>query len=220
MSLLIGTVKLRETATNAAVVAEVYDGVDQGHLANWLTKWKPIIEATRLRLEQQGADMSALPQSSHWEWDKKAAHFQKLLAYRMFAVVCNGDTQGLMAVATDPRHVTCLADDKRRTGLGLAYVDYLESAPWNRPEHVTQPRFRGVGSILIATAIQLSEDEGFKGRIGLHSLPQSEDFYRTNIGMADLGPDNSYANFPLRYFEMTEIAARAFIQGGKNETES
>ncbi|MCP1975662.1 GNAT family N-acetyltransferase [Bradyrhizobium elkanii] len=214
MSSLIGTVKLRETATNAAVVAEVYDGVDQSHLANWQTKWKPIIEATRLRLEQQGAK-NALPQSSHWEWDKKAAHFQKLLAYRMFVVVCQGDTQGLMAVATDPRHRTRVADDKGRAGLGLAYVDYLESAPWNRPEHVPQPRFRGVGSVLIAAAVQLSLDENFKGRVGLHSLPQSEDFYRTNIGMADLGPDNTYANFPLRYFEMTEIAARAFIQGGK-----
>jgi hypothetical protein len=215
MSSLIGTVKLRETATNAAVVAEVYDGVDQSHLANWQTKWKPIIEATRVRLRQQGLDPNALLQSAHWEWDKKAAHFQQLLAYRMFAIVCNGDTQGLMAVATDPRHRTRLADDQGRTGLGLAYVDYLESAPWNRPEHVAQPRFRGVGSILIATAIELSADEGFKGRIGLHSLPQSEDFYRTNICMTDLGPDNNYANFPLRYFEMTEIAARAFIQGGK-----
>lgn len=40
------------------------------------------------------------------------------------------------------------------------------------------PRLRGVGTALVTAAVALSEDEGFKGRIGLHSLPQAEDFYR------------------------------------------
>jgi len=70
--------------------------------------------------------------------------------------------------------------------------------------------------MLIMTAIQLSLDEGFRGRIGLHSLPQSEDFYRKIVRMNDLGADTSYpGSIPLRYFEFTSAEAQAFIQGGK-----
>jgi len=59
-----------------------------------------------------------------------------------------------------------------------------------------------------------SEDEGFKGRLGLHSLPQADNFYR-KIGMTDLGQDASYQN--LRYFEMTSEQARAFFEKEEND---
>lgn len=61
----------------------------------------------------------------------------------------------------------------------------------------------------MTAAIAVSEDEGFKGRLGLHSLPQADDFYR-KIGMTDLGQDAAYQN--LRYFEMTSEQARAFFE--------
>ena len=61
---------------------------------------------------------------------------------------------------------------------------------------------------MVRTAVELSLAEGFKGRIGLHSLPQTARFYRTVCGMADLGPDPSYHN--LGYFEMTEGQAVNF----------
>jgi hypothetical protein len=32
-------------------------------------------------------------------------------------------------------------------------------------------------------------EEGFRGRIGLHALPQAETFYARNCGMTDLGND-------------------------------
>jgi len=217
MSSLIATIKLREAATNQAVEAHVFDGIDQTHLSYWKTKWVPVVEATQARLLAQGASASAYPQSAHWDWNKKTAAFQNLLSYRMFAITCAKETQGLMAVATDVvMHPSRLPDDKGRRGLGLVYIDFLEAAPWNRPEHVQSPSYRGVGSVLIATAIQLSLDEGFKGRIGLHSLPQSEDFYRKIVRMNDLGADTSYPGLiPLRYFEFTSAEAQAFIQGGK-----
>lgn len=90
------------------------------------------------------------------------------------------------------------------------YLDYLEVAPWNRPEFGAAPRLRGVGSALITAAVALSDEEGFKGRLGLHSLPQADAFYR-KIGMTDLGQDPAYQN--LRYFEMTVEQARAFLEG-------
>jgi hypothetical protein len=52
----------------------------------------------------------------------------------------------------------------------------------------------------------------FKGRIGLHSLPQANAFYANTCGMTDLGFDQDYEG--LRYFEMTPGQAEAFIAKG------
>ena len=111
------------------------------------------------------------------------------------------------------QHRARLNDEQGRRGLNLAYVEFLEAAPWNRPEHARPTRFRGTGSVLIAAAIQVSRDEGYRGRLGLHSLPQSEPFYRNAIGMQDFGPDDGYPG-KLRYFEMTANAADHFMKGG------
>jgi len=62
---------------------------------------------------------------------------------------------------------------------------------------------------MLAAAIQLSLDEGFRGRIGLHSLPQAEAYY-AHIGMASLGPDRNKQD--LVYFEMTPQLAAAFLK--------
>lgn len=58
----------------------------------------------------------------------------------------------------------------------------------------------------------MSVDEGNRGRIGLHLLPQADIFYREKCGMTDLGPDTSYRPRPLRYFDMTEAQAAAFMK--------
>jgi hypothetical protein len=92
-------------------------------------------------------------------------------------------------------------------GKPLVYIDYLESAPWNLPIMVDSPTYGGIGPVLMRTAVQLSYDEGFHGRIGLHALPQSEEFYRDDCEMHGCGPDASVDDLP--YYEMTrEIAAR------------
>jgi hypothetical protein len=101
----------------------------------------------------------------------------------------------------------------------LVYVEYLEVAPWNRRAVTNAPRYKGVGTVLMAAAIQLSLDEGNNGRIGLHSLPQADTFYRDVCQMTDLGPDATYPSYPLRYFEMTAEQASAFMQekGGEHQ---
>jgi hypothetical protein len=86
--------------------------------------------------------------------------------------------------------------------LHLVYIEYLEAAPWNRG---TDQELKGIGTVLMAAAIQLSINEGNHGRIGLHSLPQADTFYKDRCGMIDIGPDFFYnTEYPLRYFEMTE----------------
>ena len=58
-------------------------------------------------------------------------------------------------------------------------------------------------------AILQSIDEGFGGRIGLHSLPRAEKFYQEEWGMKSLGPDPKYDG--LIYFEMTAERAAEFL---------
>ncbi|WP_216359951.1 hypothetical protein [Pseudomonas ogarae] len=136
---------------------------------------------------------------------------QGLLASKGFAIVCNGITQGMMLVDMT-RHRSKVPP---KNGKDIVYIDYLECAPWNRPEiNQASPYFRGVGSTLIAAAIMQSFEEDFRGRIGLHSIQQAETWYRTKCGMTDLGSDPH--NDGLRYFEMTTEQAHAFIQKGNH----
>lgn len=97
-----------------------------------------------------------------------------------------------------------------QAGQHLAYIEYLESAPWNRKVIQDPPQYRGVGSALLAAAIKLSLDEGFKGRFGLHSLPQAAAWY-THIGLTDMGPDANARS--MHYFEATAEQARRFAGG-------
>jgi hypothetical protein len=134
------------------------------------------------------------PEHSHWDWRKKHEAVRELIAYRMFGVECDEAMQGLMLVST-AGHPCRISQQK---GKEQVYADFVATAPWNSPSLVGAPRFGLVGRILIATATQLSIEEGFKGRIGLHALPQAETFYAQNCGMTDLG--NDIRKEGLRYF--------------------
>jgi hypothetical protein len=146
------------------------------------------------------------PQHSHWDWTKKfQLTIDYSLTYRMFGIECKGEIQGLILVRVGKE---CKIESQK--GKPLIYVDYLASAPWNSKASTTDSTFKLVGKVLLQAAIELSEDEEFKGRIGLHSLPQAETWY-TNCGMTDLGKDGEYLN--LCYFEMTPEQAAAFKKG-------
>jgi hypothetical protein len=204
MTVEVSTIYLLDVATGDAVEAELRDGIEQAQLDDWQTKWQPALLAVLQELVRKGVPASQWPQSWHWNWRQKTARVQGLLAFRGFSVVAQGVTQGLAQV-----DLTKVAREPSQAGKPLVYVQYVEVAPWNRPELGGTPRLRGVGSALITSAITLSEEEGFKGRLGLHSLPQADNFYR-RCGLTDLGPDE--ANQNLRYFEMTVEQARAFLE--------
>src|SRR5437773_8751001 len=87
-------------------------------------------------------------------------------------------------------------------------VDYLESAPWNLRCSSILPRLMGVGTVLIAEAVRLSLELGLEGRVGLHSLPQAEAFYKIRCGMTEFGADPGY--FDLTYFEYNGQQATAW----------
>ena len=190
-------VYVRDGRTGQLVPAELHDAILRRHLDDYLQNWKPLVSAHG---EQHG----------HWDWERKCAVCSGQLIYQGFALECNEQVQGLMIVNTIKR---CRIPEQANRH--LVYVEYLEAAPWNRRSIPNFKQFKGVGTVLIAAAIQLSIDEGNHGRIGLHSLPQADAFYRNKCGMTDLGPDASYHPYPLRYFEMTEAQARAFMNQGE-----
>jgi hypothetical protein len=200
----ISTIYLFDTAAGAAAEAELRDAIEAKQLADWRVHWQPALTAVLQELHRRGVPPAQWPQSWHWDWPAKAAQVQGLIAFRGCCVVCEDLTQGLMRV-----DLTKSAREPTQAGKALVYIDYLEVAPWNRPDIGQAPRLKGVGMALMTAAVEISLAEGFKGRIGLHSLPQADAFYRDRCGMTDLGPDPSAQN--LRYFEMTVAQATAFL---------
>jgi hypothetical protein len=115
-------------------------------------------------------------------------------AHLLLAVEAEGEVQGLLALKTQ------LRESKLYKGKWVLYVDFVESAPWNQNvEDVQPPRFAGVGTLLIGEAIRTSMGKVTAGRLGLHALPQSEDFYAGKCGMTVIGRDRSYGD--MLYFE-------------------
>jgi len=150
------------------------------------------------------------PQSLHWDWRRKAPEL-RLLEAAGFGIVCERQWQGVM-LTKSASYVAKLAPDK---GKPLVYVDFLEVAPWNWaiPEVGGSGRFRSVGSSLLWRAVEQSEEEGFRGRVGLHSLPQSEVFYERVFGMTPLNRDSAKQN--LLYMELSADQAAKLLEKGK-----
>ena len=209
MTISVSPAFLFDVARGVAVEAELLDCITESQLADWEGEWVPELLSALQRLRRAQVDRRQWPQSRHWDWRRKTQAMQSLLATPGFCVMCGGITQGMMFV--DRAMHRCRLLDQ--TGQHLVYVEFLENAPWNRKELLFDPpRYRGVGSLLIRAAIELSREEGFKGRIGLHSLPQADNWYAKTCGMTDLGIDQNKEG--LRYFEMTAAQAETFIAKG------
>ncbi len=209
MTITKSPIFLLDVAQSSAASAELWDAITESQLTDWEGEWLPELFKALQRLRRTGVNRRFWPQSRHWDWRRKTAALQGMLGNPGFSIVCQGVTQGMMIVDTAMKR--CRIDSQK--GKDLVYVEYIENAPWNRRELLfNPPRYRGVGTVLIAAAIELSKSEGFRGRLGLHSLPQSNAFYANRCGMTDLGADAAYHS--LRYFEMTPEQAEAFIKGG------
>jgi hypothetical protein len=191
-------------ATGAGIEAQLRDAIEEAQLVDWQIHWQPALISILQELHRRQVPPAEWPQSWHWDWRSKMMQVEGLLAFKSFSVVCNGITQGLMRL-----DLTKTAQLPDQAGKPVVYVDYLEVAPWNRPELGHTPRYQGVGTTLLTAAIALSLQEGFKGRIGLHSLPQADPFYRKQ-GMIALGRDRECQN--LTYFEMTPQQAEMFFE--------
>jgi hypothetical protein len=191
-------VYLREGRSGELVEASLFDELTAEHLALWEKSWVPAMQD-----HCQSLHRDKRPEDSHWDWRNKSEAWEGYLGYRTFALVCRGELQGMMMI-----NDLVSARLPEQFGKPLIYVEFVATAPWNRPEVQSPPRYRGAGQVFILTAVEASRDAGFKGRVGLHSLPQAEGFYEQRCGFTRLGRDSSHEN--LIYFEMTKPQADAF----------
>lgn len=187
----------------------LHDEVSADELIAIHEAWKPIRDQTVARLRRRAAPRHEFPQHAHWDWSVKADQL-RLLATRVFAIECDEEWQGVIMTST-AGYSARLPPDR---GKPLVYVKYVESAPWNLPQFVDAPRFGGIGTRLLEAAVRLSVDEDFRGRVGLHSLPNpaTESFY-ARCGMTRVSIDPQVENLP--YYEMTRERATLFLSGGR-----
>ena len=162
---------------------QVVDGVictmEQRHLEDFETVWQGVLEAT--------GQLDA-----YWMWDYKLRQSRQESRYEAYALEVEALTQGLMFLETQWHR------SQVQLATPLVYVEALASAPWNRSYVEHPPFFRGVGQTLLQFARQRSLDLGYGGRVGLHSLPESEMFYR-RLRMPEYGNDPEKEG--LVYFE-------------------
>lgn len=200
MKSLLRAVPLKNRLTGAFEGAQLFQGIDANNLAHIEGRWRPMFEHRKLEAESTGESLSDInAEDAHWEWGKKMiAAVQDPFVFDTFVLECAGNTQAIMLVQKGgPK---CFSRHSEHERAPLIYVDFLSTAPWNRPKLVSEPVYKGGGRILISTAVSLSLEEEMQGRIGLHSLPGAEAFYRDQVGMSDFGKDKNYGE--LVYFEL------------------
>lgn len=197
---------LRRSGTREEVAAELWDDISDLHLDMWRSTWMPMRDQAVRRLEQAKIPREKWPQDLHWDWGEKTDWSRRFLTLQRFAMTCGGALQGLMLV--NLTKLTARLPSQR--GKDLAYIEFVSTAPWNRPEICGVQQFHGIGINMMRAAVELSRNEGFRGRVGLHSLSQAASFYRETCRMSELGIDPNY--YDLLYFEMTAAQADALCQ--------
>lgn len=198
---------LRKNDSGQLVDATLRVRIDRTYARLVDDAWLTFLAATQAKAKTEGKSVAHL-EHGHWKWEAKVADSARLLSCPTLAVECEGETQGLMLLKTDG-HFAELPAEKGRP---LVYVTYLATAPWNLSAVVKRPRFSGIGTVMLSAAVQFSLDAEFKGRIGLHSLPQAEGFYECH-GLQSLGVDPDKED--LKYYELSPEAAAKFLSRRK-----
>jgi hypothetical protein len=153
------------------------------HIEDYEAIWKGILRET----DQP---------DSGWLWDYKFRQTNRYDRYESYAIEVDALTQGLMFLETQWHR----SQQPQRPP--LVYVEALAVAPWNRQSLEDPPYLRGVGRSLLTFARQRSLELGYGGRVGLHSLPESEGFYhRSQMRSYGADPDKD----GLVYFEYNAI---------------
>lgn len=192
-----------KAADGTFVEAVLYERVEAGFALQADDDWRAHLADQEARALAEGRAFPAL-EHDHWNWGEKVKVSAQLLSCPTLAIEFGGQAQGLMLIITDGH----FAKLQSELGKPLLYVAFLATAPWNQRDIAPTPRFRGVGEVFMVAAVQLSMDVGFKGRVGLHSLPKSEGFYE-RCGFQCLGKDPDKQD--LKYYELSPQTASELI---------
>lgn len=193
---------------------DVVEGLDLAHIDYIDKSWRPVIERqyrlailhyfllpVALQTDDSFRDILnklAIP-DRHWDWCMKYAVAAKTNR-KVYGLLNSNDVEAVMMIELG-HTARCTPD------LPLVYVEFVAVAPWNRSAIQRPERFRGMGTLMLGAAVEVSRMQGLDGRCGLHSLPAAEGFYR-RIGMKEFGIDPRKEG--MRYFEFDAMAAKAF----------
>lgn len=219
MSDLLGSFLLPSPERGAPVRINLLQGIEEQQIQFIETQWMPVLRQLQnqaiLKVKAKSiaddndrrnafiqAQSAVGSPDGHWDWRDKMAKTAKE-PHASFFVSLGNSVEAIMEC-----RLLHFSREPSQANQPAVYVNHVAVAPWNRNEIQNPRRIAKLGELMIATAVSLSIDEGFGGRIGLHSIPQAEGFYQ-NCGMSDLGPDNHYGG--LRYFEFTNAQSAAFI---------
>ncbi|MBI1333807.1 MAG: hypothetical protein GC165_13115 [Armatimonadetes bacterium] len=195
--------KLRDGVTLEPVEAELLSPVSSEDLVEAESKWVP-------RLRDVYTEMVALGQIERvYVWQSRWKSKDALLNdpnYLIIGIRASNQVQGLAKLIVKG-HAS-----KVDGNLPIVYIDFVESAPWNVKRYMDaigqNQRFKDTGLELLKAAIRHSVDIGCQGRVGLHSLVESEGFYRC-AGMTEHGKDGNKNG--LVYFEFATAEAMTLI---------
>jgi hypothetical protein len=205
------TIGLYDYQKQAVVDALLHVGLSEEQIRAAQSDWEPIRKGAIERLHKEGVPLDSLPKHWGWDWTRKVSRLGSKV-FGFYGIECDGKMQGMLEVAKEGY----LAKLPSQKGKPLIYVRYIETAPWNLKLLEPIPRFGGVGARLIRSAVELSLEEGCKGRVGLHSLPgdnkgEPEWFYRNTCNMESLEAERDGEG--LLYFELTPEKATEFLSG-------
>jgi hypothetical protein len=187
------------------VAAELRDRIEDHNLRDWQTRWLPILADAGANHDAKEGKRPPLfiPGGGALDWSEWVEFQWRHPDYRVsFAIECEGTTQGMVGIY---RKTGRTLSSKAR---GFIEIGFLESAPWNRPDLSENPRFHGVGRMLVVAAIAFSLSKGFDGRLRVLASEGSNEFFE-KCGMTDFGQDSKHLH--LRLFEMTAEQAEDFV---------
>jgi hypothetical protein len=156
----------------------------------WERDWKP-------PLTQAGHP------AAQWPWD---AHIERAKGEDGRLCIALARADRLEALAS---LVVEEANSRLEEGANIIYVEYVGVAPEHLQPPLGRRAIKGLGGILVAQAVRLSNELGFQGRVGLHSKPEVEGFY-SRLGFSRVAlektPDGKWL-----YFETTPQQAEAIL---------
>jgi len=170
-----------------------------GDVDRWLRTWWPELD--------QAKEWSAT-----WDW-AAAVRAASTEGHTCLAISRPDKLDGLVSLSVTDSELSRL-----EPGRPIVYIDWIDSAPHNRKRFGRQ-EVKNVTRLLLGVAIDISRQLGFGGRIGLHSGPLVETYYRDHLGMAP-GEREEHEDGKWLYFEGSPDWADWFWPEGIEESDS
>lgn len=135
----------------------------------------------------------------HWSWFNKSRAYRSE-EYVWFFLTAEQYPQGACLIY----HPKPSAENSGN----IFYIEYIAVAPWNRKNPMCSRTFKGVGTMLIRSAVHYAINV-LKLRPGfsLHALPKAVNYYKA-VGMKSFGALDKPG---LPYFEMSEQNVSKFL---------